>query len=233
EIENVLAVTIKAENIPSREIENAKKVAKEIGLKHVFLEFDIFKNKDFLENSENRCYYCKKSMICAMTEIAKEKGYEVIFEGTNGSDLQEHRPGYKAVLDSGIAFSPWACFGIKKEEIRAIAKDYGFSFYNSPSLSCLATRIPFKMRITLEMLRRIDKAENLVIKIAKVRNVRVRVIKNLAVVEVERDEIWKVMEFKEVIKDSLLSIGFEKVFINPDGYKSGIFASDLKKLLPL
>lgn len=232
-INNTLAVTVKSEMSPSREIENSARIAKEIGVKHQFLELDIFSVEGFIKNSEMRCYYCKKFILDALTKFAISEGYEVVFEGTNASDLNGHRPGYKAILECDMVFSPWVDFGIKKEEIREIAKLMGFSFYNAPSIACLASRIPFGVKIRPEMLKAVDKAENVVIEIANVENVRVRNINGFAVVEVESQEIPKLLAKRDKIRESLLRIGFRDVFVNPEGYKSGIIVKDLDKLLSL
>lgn len=230
-IDDVLAVTIKSANIPSREIEWAKKIAKEIGIEHRFLDFDIFSVSGFVENSELRCYYCKKSFISAIVDFALSKGYEAVFEGTNASDLNEHRPGYRAIKEFSKVFSPWADFGIKKEEIRAIARLMGFSFYKNPPLACLATRVPFGVRITPEILRIVDEAENTVIRVANVENVRVRNLEGNAVVEVESSEIPKILEKRDEIKKFLIGIGFQEVFVNPKGYRSGVFVKKFDDLV--
>ncbi|MDW7990249.1 MAG: ATP-dependent sacrificial sulfur transferase LarE [Archaeoglobaceae archaeon] len=232
-IKKVLAITVRSEVSPSREIEKALIAAEEIGVKHRFIDLDILKVEGFSENSEMRCYYCKKFLIKALVDIAIAEKYDVVLEGTNASDLKGHRPGYRAVVECDIAFSPWADFGIKKEEIRSIARSMGFSFYNSPSLACLASRIPFGVRITRENLRMIDEAENAVIRIARVGMVRVRNIDGFAVVEVEKDEISHILEKKEKIKDFLLKIGFKDVFINPNGYKTGVFVSKIQEMLKI
>lgn len=232
-ISDVLAVTICSTATPSREIEGAKKVAKEIGVTHKFINVDILSVQGFVDNSEMRCYYCKKFLMKTISDFASTNGYEVVFEGTNASDLQTHRPGYRAIVEREKVFSPWAKFGVTKEEIRTIAKSMGFSFYNAPSLACLATRIPFGVRISMEKLKMIDEAENSVIGIADVRSVRVRYLDGFAVVEVEKNEISKVFEKKEEIKSALIKLGFKGVFINPQGYRSGVFVKKIDDLLEI
>ncbi|MEM1578444.1 MAG: ATP-dependent sacrificial sulfur transferase LarE [Archaeoglobaceae archaeon] len=232
-ISNTLAVTVKSEKTPSREIEKALRIAKEIGVKHRFLELNIFNEKGFVENSEMRCYYCKKFILTALTKFAISEGYEVVFEGTNVSDLNGHRPGYKAIIECDMVFSPWVDFGITKEEIRKIAKLMGFSFYSAPSMACLASRIPFGIKIRPEMLKAVDKAENFVIEIANVENLRVRNINGFAVIEVEPNEIPKILAKREKIREYLLRNGFSDVFLNPEGYKSGIIVKEFDKLLSL
>lgn len=232
-IDDVLAVTVRSAKSPTREIENARRVSGEIRVDHKFLDVDIFSVKGFTENSELRCYYCKKFLIKLISEFAITRNYRVVFDGTNASDLLEDRPGYRAIVECDMAFSPWADFGMTKDEIRAVAKSMGFSFYNAPSLACLATRIPYGVRITVKALKMIDDAENSVIRIANVLNARVRNLYGFAVVEVEKGDIEKVLEKGNEIRDALLKIGFKKVFINPQGYKSGVFVKNVENMLEL
>lgn len=229
-IDEVLLVTVSSAATPSREIEHAKKVAKEIGADHEFIDVDILSAEGFAENSEIRCYYCKKFLMRKILDFARANGYQVVFEGTNADDLRMNRPGYRAVVECNV-FSPWTVVGVTKSEIREIARSMGFSFYNTPSLACLATRIPYGVRISVEKLKMVDKAENFVIRVAKVENVRVRYLNGFAVVEVEKGEIPKVLEKKEEIKNFLTELGYLGVFVNPNGYKTGVFVKSFEGLL--
>lgn len=231
-IDDVLSVTFRSQATPSREVESAKRVAREIGVEHVFVNVDILSVRGFVENSELRCYYCKKFLMEKLLNFARENGYEAVFEGTNADDLRAHRPGYRAVVECGV-LSPWVICGATKSEIRSIARSLGFSFHNAPSLACLATRIPFGIRISAEKLEMVDEAENSVIRISGVKNVRVRFIDGFAVVEVERDEITKVFEKREELREALTNLGFRDVFVNPAGYRSGVLVRDLESLLRL
>lgn len=215
-----LAVTVISQNSPTREIKDAKKIAEEIGVRHEFINMDIL-TPEFSENTSERCYFCKKRVLSALVYLAESRDYEVVLEGTNASDLGGHRPGYNAVKEMGKVYSPWAEFGITKDEIRSIAKSMKFSFYDKPSLACLATRIPFGIEIDEQKLKMVDKAENSVIEIAGVRQVRVRNYGGIAVVEVGEDEIKKLLEEATKVRDRLKKIGFRHVLVDLDGYRTG------------
>ncbi len=219
--ENVLAVTIRSQNIPSREIRDAEEVAREIGVAHEFIDIDVLSVDDFRKNSEQRCYYCKKHILSALVMLAEERNFDAVFEGTNASDLGEHRPGYRAVEELEKVYSPWAEFGITKDEIKMIARYMGFSFYDKPSLACLATRIPFGVEINEKALRMIDRAEDAVVEIAKVRQARVRNLNGVAVIEVGSDEVHKVLPVALEIKEKLMEIGFRSVLLDLEGYRTG------------
>jgi uncharacterized protein len=223
EIDTVLAATIRSQATPSREIEAAKAVAREIGVDHEVVELDLLRLKEFTENSRERCYFCKKKMLRTLTSLAEERGFEVIFEGTNFSDLGKDRPGYRAVEEEKRIISPWVKFGFEKEEIREIARVLGLSICDSPSLPCLATRIPYGFRITEEALRMVDEAENYIIGTLGVKNLRVRNLDKVAVIELDEGEFNKILDRTAVLKVRLKlhELGFRSVLLDLDGYREG------------
>ncbi|AIG98566.1 hypothetical protein AFULGI_00018090 [Archaeoglobus fulgidus DSM 8774] len=216
----VLAVTVLSSVSPRREMEEAKRIAEELGVRHEFLKIDLM-DEDFRRNDENRCYYCKRRVLSALVEEAKKRGIEVVLEGTNASDLSDHRPGYRAVRELDGVNSPWVEFGITKEEIREIARSMGYSFHDKPSMACLASRIPFGIEIDEGKLKMVDEAEEAVIELAGVKQVRVRNYDGVAVVEVAGDELKKLLNCAEKVRDKLKKIGFRAVLIDLEGYRSG------------
>jgi len=219
----VVAVTAVSPVYPQEEVEEAKKVAKEIGIKHILLETNELLNEDFVRNPENRCYYCKKELLKSLKSLAEELGFKAVFEGTNYSDLNSHRPRFKAVKEMENVYSPWAENGFTKEEIRTIARRIGLSVSDKPPLACLASRIPFGEKITLEKLNRIGKAENIIRKITQAKQLRVRDHNGLARIEVGRDErqIFFNTKIMDIIAKELIELGFKYVTLDLEGYRSG------------
>jgi uncharacterized protein len=218
-----VAVTAVSPVYPQEEVEEAKKVAKEIGIKHILLEKNELLNEDFAGNPENRCYYCKKELLKSLKSLAEELGFKAVFEGTNYSDLDGHRPGFKAVKEMENVYSPWAENGFTKEEIQTIARRIGLSVSDKPPLACLASRIPFGEKITLEKLNRIGKAENIIRKITQAKQLRVRDHNGLARIEVGRDErqIFFNTKIMDIIAKELIELGFKYVTLDLEGYRSG------------
>ncbi len=229
EIDRVLAVTVVAENTPRREVRDAAKIANEIGVDHEFLELRILDLEEFRKNDSMRCYHCKKRILSAFSEYIGR--YEVVLEGTNASDLEDYRPGYAAVRECSFVRSPFADCGITKGEIRELARSMGFSFYGKPSLACLATRVPFGERIDEEKLRKIDEAEEAVIEISGLEQVRVRIRGNFAIIEVDRPS--KIAAVFDEVRKRIKKVGFKHVLLDVEGYRSGkaSFTSSLD-LLP-
>ncbi|MBU1290883.1 7-cyano-7-deazaguanine synthase, partial [bacterium] len=91
--EKALAVTLTSDTFSKRELENAKIIAKEIGITHEIIESLELGNNEFVKNPENRCYYCKKEEAIVLKRIANENRIKYIADGVNLSDFDEHRPG--------------------------------------------------------------------------------------------------------------------------------------------
>jgi uncharacterized protein len=221
--EKVVAVTAESPTYTPEELDEAKNVAKEIGIKLYVVETDELSNEDFSKNPENRCYYCKKELLKRLKKVANELGFKAVFEGTNFSDLTGHRPGFKVVKEMENVYSPWVDTRFTKEEIRAIARKMGLSVQNKPPLACLASRIPYNERITAEKLERIGKAEQIVKKITGVQQLRVRDHNGLARIEVGRDErkLFCNVEILDRILADLKRIGFKYVTLDLEGYRTG------------
>jgi len=221
--DRVVAVTALSPTVPSRDLEDAKKFAKKIGVRHVLVELNELEDENFRRNPPNRCYFCKKMLLSKITEFAKKEGIRAVFEGTNADELKGHRPGYRAVAEFENVYSPWAMFGFTKDEIREIAGKMGYEFADKPSIACLSSRIPFGVEIDEEKLRRIDTAENLIIAIAGVRQVRVRDFGENAVIEVGREERNRLFseEVMDRIVEELRMLGYRNVLMDLEGYKTG------------
>jgi uncharacterized protein len=157
-----------------------------------------------------------------LIKIARKENISLIVDGTNLDDLGDYRPGILALKNNGIR-SPLVEVRLSKQAIREIAQLVGLSVYDRPSNSCLASRIPWGQRVTAERLARIEVGETLVKQILGAKQVRVRDMNGHAKIEVGRDELLLFSEKKKLdeLVTKLLSIGFESVTVDKDGYKPG------------
>lgn len=221
--ERAVAATAKSPIYPPEEMEFAKSVAREIGIRHIVVETNELSNESFIRNPENRCYFCKRELLERLQGLAEELGFKAVFEGANFSDLSGHRPGFNAVKEMENVYSPWAENGFTKEEIRTLARKLGLSVHDRPSLACLASRIPFGESITEERLIRVGRAEQLVRKISGVKQLRVRDHNGLARIEVGRDERSLLFdtEVMDRISEGLKQLGFKYVTLDLEGYRTG------------
>lgn len=229
--DKAIAVTAESPTYTPEELEQAKRVAKEIGIKLRIVQTDELTDENFTKNPENRCYYCKKALLLRLRRIANEEGFKAVFEGTNFSDLTGHRPGFRAVEETEHVYSPWVEARFTKEEIRAIAKKMGLSVQNKPPLACLASRIPFYERITAEKLVRIGKAEHVIRRITGAKRLRVRDHNGLARIEVGRDErtLFSNMDVLDRIAGELKRLGFKYVTLDLEGYRAGSMLAALEE----
>ena len=221
--EKAVAVTAESPTYTKEELAQAKSVAKEIGIKLYIVHTDELSNENFNRNPENRCYYCKKALLKCIRDVAGELEFGEVFEGTNFSDLAGHRPGFKAVQEMGNVHSPWVDTEFTKEEIRALAGKIGLSVWDKPPLACLASRIPYNERITVEKLDRIAKAEQTIRKLTGAKQLRVRDHNGLARIEVGKDERSLILsvEMMNRIAADLKELGFKYVTIDLEGYRTG------------
>ncbi|MFB6219490.1 MAG: ATP-dependent sacrificial sulfur transferase LarE, partial [Halobacteriaceae archaeon] len=159
--EDAVACTAKSETLPAEELEDARRIADEIGIRHELVEFSELDDPEFVQNDDERCYHCRTMRLSEMFRAAERLNIQTVCDGTNASDPGEgHRPGLQAVEELD-AHSPLLEHDISKEEAREIADHYGLSVADKPSMACLSSRIPTGLAVTEERLTRVERAERL------------------------------------------------------------------------
>ncbi len=220
--ERAVACTAKSETLPAAELEDAKRVADEIGIRHEIVSFSELESDAFVENDGDRCYHCRSMRLGRMLETARELGIETVCDGTNADDPSaDHRPGLQAVEELDI-YSPLLAHGITKAEVRAIADQYGLSVADKPAMACLSSRIPTGLEVTEERLTRVERAETLLREWGFIQ-FRVRDHDGLARIEVAPEELEAALElsFVEAAREALTEIGFDHVTLDLQGYQTG------------
>lgn len=217
--ERVLAVTAVSPIIPAWERQAAAELADTLGVCHLFLPTDQMNDPEFLGNPPERCYVCKKAVFSRILELARREGFSYVVEGSNVDDDLDFRPGAKAVKELGV-LSPLKEAGLSKEEIRRLARRAGLPNWDKPPQSCLATRIPQGIPITLEGLAMVERAESFLVSIG-LKMVRVRHHYPIARIEVDKDEMMKVVEKAEEVVSALKAIGYTYVVLDLKGYRPG------------
>ena len=155
---DVTAYFVKTEFQPSFELEDARRLARELGAKLTVLEQSALEDPAVAANGPDRCYHCKKRIFAAIARQAAADGYGVLLDGTNASDDPGDRPGVRALEELHV-LSPLRLCGLTKEEIRRRAREAGLFTWNKPAYACLATRIPTDTALTAEELARVEAAE--------------------------------------------------------------------------
>lgn len=207
-----MAVTADYMTLAADELQSAKDVAMQIGIKHHIIQYSELDDEEFTKNDKDRCYHCRTQMGQRLQALAYKMKYDVMVDGTNADDMLDYRPGMHAIAEYGIR-SPLLELGIKKSRIRALALQIGLDVHDRPSNSCLASRIPWGRRITAQMLARIEVAEKHVRGIVPAGPVRVRDMDGTARIEVSKDYIQQTHRKVNQINESLRLLGFNSITI--------------------
>jgi uncharacterized protein len=219
---NAMCITANYKTLSAEELANAEKIAREVGIAHMILDYDELQNPEFVKNDQLRCYHCRNELGQRLVSEAKKYGMNLIVDGTNIDDLRDYRPGIMALRKNGIR-SPFVEIQMKKSQIRSIAQESGLSVYDKPSNACLASRIPRGMTITYDKLRRIEKSEIIVKRLSEAKQVRVRDHGDIARIEVASMELSKLFDLDKLAKidAELRDLGFKYVTFDIRGYRSG------------
>jgi uncharacterized protein len=200
-------------------LRRARETAAELGIPLEVIPFTVMELESFRGNPADRCYHCKKASARVLKARARELGLAGVADGTSASDTGGHRPGIRAGTEEGI-IHPLLTAGLTREDIRAMARERGYGFWDRPSDACLASRIPYGGEITVVKLRMIEDAEE-VLHALGFSQVRVRLHGELARIEVMPGEMEKLWKERERILGSLSEMGFTYVTIDLAGYRSG------------
>jgi len=198
---DVKAYYVKSPFQPTFELEDAKRLAAELGAEMEIIELDVLENERIAANPSERCYHCKRAILTAIIEKAAADGYTLLLDGSNASDNAADRPGMKALTELSVR-SPLRDCGLTKNEIRKLSKDAGLFTHDKPAYACLATRIPTGETITKEKLEATERAEEYLSSLG-FKNFRVRLFKGSAKLQFTKDDMSKAVAQAEKIDHEL------------------------------
>ena len=224
-----LAVTAVSETMPKDDLLNAKKMAKETGIEHKVIKTTELKNKNFLKNPANRCFYCKDELFGKLTKIADKGGYKFILDGSNLDDMADWRPGRKAALKRGVT-SPLIEAGLGKKNIRELSLRLNLPTWDKPSSPCLASRFPYGEEITGRALRQVAGAEKFLKSIGFI-EFRVRHHGDLARIELRENDFKKLVlpGIRSAVIGKLKSLGYKFISLDLEAFRSGRMNEGLNK----
>ncbi|MBC3984588.1 ATP-dependent sacrificial sulfur transferase LarE [Streptomyces sp. AC536] len=157
-----LAVVADSPALARDELYGARRTAAEIGAELVVVATDEWTVPGYRENSGDRCYFCKRTVLARVAEVAAERGFHGVATGTHRDDRRAaHRPGLRAAAELGVA-EPLADAGLGKREVRAVAAAWGLSVAEKPGTPCLSSRVAVGVPVTRERLALVERAEELV-----------------------------------------------------------------------
>lgn len=226
--DRVIALTSISPSYPSYELEETKRLAATIGIRHVLARTDELEVPRYRANQGDRCYFCKTELYETCFAKAKELGFQWVLNGANCDDMQDYRPGLRAGEEWKVR-SPLVEAGLTKVEIRELSRELGLPTWEKQALACLASRFPPGTEVTEERLRRIDRIETELVRMG-FKNFRVRFHEPIARIEVGQGEFEKFLspETREAIDRICRENGFLYAALDLGGYKTG----NLNQLLP-
>ena len=225
-----MAVTASSETYTPRELQEARKNAESIGVKHIVVRTNELDDPNFSSNPPERCYYCKKELFTKLFALAKEHGVNYVIDGSNCDDERDFRPGMRAAIESGVR-SPLKEAGFTKEEIRALSKEMNLPTWDKPPLPCLSSRFPYGTRITKERIARVAVAEEFLTGLG-MRQLRVRDHDNIARIEVPQADMPVFLDEKisKKVLEKFKALGYTYVTLDLQGYRMGSMNETLKEM---
>jgi len=217
----LIAVTAVSETYPPGELEAAKELARTLGVTHRVIHTEELASEEFTLNSPERCYFCKKELYGKLKKMAEAEGISCILDGSNTDDLDDFRPGRKAAEEFSVR-SPLVESGLSKSDVRELARFLNLPVWDKPSLACLSSRIPYGTRITPDILKTVQTAEDHLRELG-FRQVRVRHHGTIARIEIEREDFQRLLSDEAVLKitAALKGLGYTYVCLDLEGYRTG------------
>ncbi|MEI3605237.1 ATP-dependent sacrificial sulfur transferase LarE [Pseudogracilibacillus sp. SE30717A] len=217
--DNVLAVVVKSELFREEEFDGAVRLAEKMGVRVLETEIKELNHPLIVANNPDSWYHSKKMLYSHLKEVAKELDYPYVLDGMIMDDMDDFRPGLRARTEEG-ARSVLQEAGIYKNEVREISKAIGVPVWNKPASCSLASRIPYGTPLSKEKIEQVNRAEIFITELG-ISHVRVRHHGDVARIEVNRDDMIKLLEYHEQIHKALMELGFSYVSMDLLGYRTG------------
>jgi uncharacterized protein len=219
--DRAVLVTADSETYPSSELEEARRLAALIGLRHLVVRTRELGNPEYARNPANRCFFCKEELFTTLAPIAEREGLRVLVYGANLDDLGDHRPGMQSARQRGVR-APLIEAELSKAEIRELSRELGLPTWDKPSFACLSSRFQYGDQITAAKLRQVDAAEAFLRSLG-FRQFRVRHHDRLARLEIPLGEIPKLWQDDRHarILEAFRGLGYLYVAVDLGGFQSG------------
>jgi uncharacterized protein len=220
---DVLAVTANSASLAAVELAGARKIAAELGVRHLTPSTGELAEPGYAANGRRRCYFCKTTVLTAIAGVAAAHGFPALATGTNADDaVDPFRPGIRAGDELGV-HTPLRTLGLSKEDVRAIARRWGLAWADKPAAPCLASRVRYGIPITTATLARIEQAESVVRAFLddhgrRYRDVRVRDLGGTARIELDAAVAAEVHDDPRLL-EAVRALGFAEAAVS--SFRSG------------
>jgi pyridinium-3,5-biscarboxylic acid mononucleotide sulfurtransferase len=219
--DRAVAVTALSESYAQAELAESKAYAERIGARQIFVETRELDREGYRANSPERCFFCKDELFTKLAPVAAREGLKVVVYGEIADDRADHRPGARAAREHDVR-APLADAGLGKLEIRRLSRELGLPTWDKPSMACLSSRVPYGTDVSPDILRRVEKAEE-VLRGLGLRQYRVRHHGDVARVEVDPRDLEELARspLREKVVESIKAAGYLYVALDLQGYRTG------------
>ena len=216
-----IAITADSASIPESHKRDAEAFAREAGFRHEYITTNEFENPDYVRNDKERCFHCKDELFTRLEQYSRLHAYEHVIYGVNQDDLGDYRPGQRAAKLHEVK-APLVEAGLRKAEIRELARRAGLSIWDRPAAACLSSRIPYGTPVTVKTVKTIEQGEEAV-KALGFRHFRVRFHGDLVRIEIAKEELPRAMspECFDQLAQIFKPLGFHYVTLDVEGYRQG------------
>lgn len=208
----VLAVTGDSPSLARAQLEQARRVAREVGARHLVVGTSELDRPEYAANPSDRCFHCKRELFAVIRRRLGDS-WPILADGTNRDDLGDTRPGLAAGRQAGVV-SPLAEIGLDKAAVRAVSRHLGLETAELPASPCLASRLPTGRTVTADRLAQVERAEAALADLG-LREFRVRWLGDAARVEISAAELPAALaaDSHARIVAALRTVGFSDVVV--------------------
>ena len=219
--DRMLAVLADSPSLARRDMEQARAFAETHDIPLHVIQTEELDKPEYQRNDANRCFHCKTELFEGMKKLGTKLGFAQIAYGMNADDRRDYRPGQRAAEEHEV-LAPLAEVGLTKLQIRALAKDAGYTLWDRPAAPCLSSRVEYGRTVTREVLEQVERGEESLRQLG-FREFRVRHHGEIARIEIARTEMPRAlsMEMLDRISAELRKAGYQYVTIDATGFRSG------------
>jgi uncharacterized protein len=217
--EGAVAALASSPAYPESEQEEARGLARSLGARLVEVSTSEVELDAYARNNPDRCFHCKEELFDTLEPVRRELGLAHLAYGATADDAGDHRPGHASAVRRSVRF-PLLEAGMAKSQIRAAARELGLPNWNKPSFACLSSRIPHGTPVTVTALRQIEAAEA-ALKAIGFRQVRVRHHGDVARIEVDEEDIPRLIADRARVTNAVREAGYKFVSADLEGYSTG------------
>ena len=219
--DRMLAIIADSASLARTQLADALAFAHEQGIPVEAISTSELDRPEYVRNDGQRCFQCKDELFTVMENLRAARRFDTIAYGVNVDDQGDFRPGQQAAKLHHIA-APLLDAGLRKEQIRVLARDAGLRIWDKPASACLSSRIEYGRPVTREALDVIERGED-AIRALGFRQFRVRHHGEIVRIEIARDEMQRALDPAMTSRFSAIfkALGFKFVTLDLEGFRSG------------